>query len=532
MGCYHFHLNQLSRSHGQSAMASAAYRAGERLYSTYYGEMSDYTRKGGVVLSEIHLPPFAPERLRDRQTLWNEVEWAEKNKRAQLAHSFDIALMNEFSMEENIELARRFVEEQLVSRGMIADLAIHDPKRSVDKEPNTHMHVMVPIRPLNEDGTWGIKQRKIPVVNEEGSLVLKADGTPKMAAVPVKDWSSKETLIELRKAWADLCNEHYREKGLQVRVDWRSYEELGIDQIPTIHEGPAIRAMEARGIETSLGSMNRLIRQFNEMLRTAKTLLKKVLFSQEQLKEKLSKAKKPTIAEYLLQYYHRRDLVAETFGYGTQKAKTTNLKEFTSTIAFLERENIETPEELTERITKLEDEIRKLKEQITAASDELNQAREGMKAWNDYQTFLPVYKTMRSKTFFKNRFKEEHATELKRYYRAKRILDEMHIEDGKIPSKAWEEAAAELPDKISDLRTKRKAIFEELHSFQKVQKSIDAVLTASPQSDEAGIKETKEQPDQKAERKGIHASLNEKKKQIKENKDRKTENRERRNTER
>ena len=117
MGCYHFHLNQLSRGKGQSAIASAAYRAGTKLECTYYGEVSDYTRKVGVVLAEIHLPQQAPERFKDRETLWNEVEWIEGNKKAQLAHSFDIALMNEFSMEENIELARRFVEEQLAQEG-------------------------------------------------------------------------------------------------------------------------------------------------------------------------------------------------------------------------------------------------------------------------------------------------------------------------------------------------------------------------------------------------------------------------------
>ena len=121
MGCYHFHLTQLSRGHGQSAIASAAYRSGAKLYSSYYGETNDYTRKGGVILSEIHLPDHAPERFKDRETLWNELEWEESNKKAQLAHSFDIAFMNEFSMEENIELARRFVREQLISRGMIVD---------------------------------------------------------------------------------------------------------------------------------------------------------------------------------------------------------------------------------------------------------------------------------------------------------------------------------------------------------------------------------------------------------------------------
>ena len=81
-------------------------------------------------------------------------------KKAQLAHSFDIALMNEFSMEENIELARRFVEEQLVARGMIADLAIHDPKKAKDKIPNPHMHIMGPHSALYRKIVPGDKNKK------------------------------------------------------------------------------------------------------------------------------------------------------------------------------------------------------------------------------------------------------------------------------------------------------------------------------------------------------------------------------------
>ena len=168
-----------------------------------------------MVLAEIHLPKQAPERFKDRETLWNEVEWIEGNKKAQLAHSFDIALMNEFSMEENIELARRFVEEQLVARGMIADLAIHDPKKAKDKIPNPHMHIMVPIRPLQEDGTWGQKQKKVPVLTPDGQPVLNQKGQPVFWAVHTTDWSRKETLEELRSTWARMCNNCMKKKDLQ-----------------------------------------------------------------------------------------------------------------------------------------------------------------------------------------------------------------------------------------------------------------------------------------------------------------------------
>ena len=111
-------------------------------------------------MAEICLPDHAPREYADRETLWNALEWAESGRKAQLAHSFDITLMNEFSMEENIEMVRAFVQEELVSRGMIADFAIHDPVRPKGAEPNPHIHILVPIRPLTEDGTWGIKERK------------------------------------------------------------------------------------------------------------------------------------------------------------------------------------------------------------------------------------------------------------------------------------------------------------------------------------------------------------------------------------
>ena len=120
----------------------------------WYGETNDFTRKGGVLHTEVMLPPNAPRSYSDRQTLRNAVEKAEKNKKAQLAYSFDIALQNELTMDENIALARRFVQDHFVSKGMIADFAVHEP----DKEnciPNPHFHVMTTMRPLNPDGTRG-----------------------------------------------------------------------------------------------------------------------------------------------------------------------------------------------------------------------------------------------------------------------------------------------------------------------------------------------------------------------------------------
>ena len=135
-------MTQIKRSAGQSAVAAAAYRAGEKLHSEYYGEDSDYTRKGGVICAEILLPSHAPPEYADRETLWNAVEKAERGKKAQLAYSFDIALQNEFSMQENIALARQFLLENFVSRGMVVDFAVHSPDKEDVDISNPHARVL------------------------------------------------------------------------------------------------------------------------------------------------------------------------------------------------------------------------------------------------------------------------------------------------------------------------------------------------------------------------------------------------------
>ena len=202
---FHFHVTQIKRSTGQSAVAAAAYRSGEKLHSEYYGEDSDYTRKGGVICSEILLPAHALPEYADREALWNAVEKVERGKKAQLAYSFDIALQNEFSMEENINLARQFLLEQFVRRGMIVDFAVHSPDKEDGGISNPHFHVMCPIRPTEPDGKWGNKQRREYVLDEDGNRIPDGTGDYVFNAVPTTDWGSPETLEHWRQTWAELC---------------------------------------------------------------------------------------------------------------------------------------------------------------------------------------------------------------------------------------------------------------------------------------------------------------------------------------
>ena len=147
----------------------------------------------------------------------------EKNKKAQLAYNFDIALQNELTMEENIALARRFVQEHFVSKGMIADLAVHEPDKG-NGIPNPHFHVMTTMRPLNPDGSWANKQRREYVLDENGERKKDENGNYIFTAVHTTDWHEPETLDHWREAWCQMVNAEFERTGIAVRIDHRSYD--------------------------------------------------------------------------------------------------------------------------------------------------------------------------------------------------------------------------------------------------------------------------------------------------------------------
>ena len=321
---YHFHVTQIKRSAGQSAIASAAYRSGEKLHSEYYGEDSDYTRKGGVICSEILLPPhalpeYAPAEWQDRGVLWNAVEENEKTKDSRLAREFVPALPIELNKEQWQQLLSDFINEQFVSDGMCADVAIHDPH---PPGHNPHAHIMLTVRPLDENGKWQYKTEKEYLCIKDGEergftaaefKAAQADGwekqyqykvgkkkvymTPSAAEAqgyervnkypkstkygrqnPISErWNSEEQLVEWRKAWADVTNRYLEQYGHDARIDHRSHAERGLDEQPTVHEGVIARALEQKGIISDRCELNRQIKADNALLRELKAAVKKLM---------------------------------------------------------------------------------------------------------------------------------------------------------------------------------------------------------------------------------------------------------------
>lgn len=437
MALYHFHVGQIKRSAGRSAVECAAYRAGEKLYSEYYGQVSDYTRKGGVIHAEILLPPHAPREYADRQTLWNAVEDAERNKNAQLAYSFDIALQNEFTLDENIQLARQFLLDNFVSRDMIADFAVHQP----DKDggiANPHFHVMCPIRPLNLDGTWGAKQRR----------VYREDG--KFDAVPTTDWGRPETLEEWRETWAALCNAKFEEKGLPCRIDHRSYERQGIEQLPTVHEGVAVRQMEARGIVTDKGEHNRWIKFASAMLRTLGERIKALVDWLSDARVKLDKPYSPSLAKLLSDYFDERNA-----GAYSNKAKVGNLKRLTSAVAYLEENGLHTIDDLEARLDSLHSSLDETKTTLDTNKKRTKELRGLLRYAELFKSYKPVYDELCVIRWKHKReqFKAEHESELRQFYLARRKLpDGIHTAEWQRELATLERADAAAYGKYKVLR--------------------------------------------------------------------------------
>ena len=449
-------------------MAAAAYRSGEKLHSEYYGEDSDYTRKGGVICSEILLPSHAPPSLSDRETLWNAVEKVERGKKAQLAYSFDIALQNEFSMRENIELARQFLLQNFVSRGMIVDFAVHSPDKENGGIQNPHFHVMCPIRPVEPDGKWDNKQRREYVLDEDGNRIRDETGNYVFNAVPITDWGSPETLEAWRQAWAELCNAKFAEKGLDCRIDHRSFERQGVEQIPTQHEGPTVRAMEAKGIRTDKGDLNRWIRKTNAMLREAKQKIAALIDWLKEVKAELSKPQPPTLVELLSANYDNRNK-----GAYSSKARIANLKKLSEAVSYLEAKGLYTADDLDTALHTMQSKIDTLKKTASGKQTRIKELDELLRMADHYKAGKPVADKLKTIRFEKSRqkYKSEHDDTLRLFYMAERKL-KGQVVDGKLPAAAWRAEKARLETEYRDLQQELTPMYADTKKLWAIHYSI------------------------------------------------------------
>ena len=276
MAIYHFHTSIIKAGKGKCAVVSAAYISAESLYDERLGQTFSYTRKEEVVFSEILLPKNAHEHLRDRATLWNEVERVQNKANSRYARQFDMALPIELDHTKMIELSRKYIMENFVNKGMAVDWALHD------KDGNPHIHVMCTVRGYNKNGTWASMEKKEyardengekipdidPLTGEQKVRVRKGKGVEKLwkrITVEANTWNSRVQLYEWRKNWAAACNEYLSPENY---IDHRSYAEQGIAKLPTIHEGYAAKEMAKRGEVVNVVEENKHRNDLNEEFAT------------------------------------------------------------------------------------------------------------------------------------------------------------------------------------------------------------------------------------------------------------------------
>ena len=316
MAIYHLEAKVVSRGAGRSAVAASAYLSCSRLYNDYDGIQHDYTKKQGLVWQEVFLPEYAPQEWKDREQLWNAVEEVETAKDSRLAREFVVALPIELSREEQIELLQEFIREQFVSDGMCADAAIHDTDGH-----NPHAHILLTVRPLDEQGKWQYKTEKEYLCVKDGEergftaaefkqaqadgwekqyqykvgkkkvymapSAAQAQGYERVSKYPkstkfgrqnpiTERWNSDEQLVLWRAAWADVANRYLERSGHEERIDHRSHAERGLLEQPTVHEGVVARAMEKKGIISDRCELNRQIKADNALLRELRGQVKKL----------------------------------------------------------------------------------------------------------------------------------------------------------------------------------------------------------------------------------------------------------------
>ena len=422
MSIYHLSIKIISRGKGRSAVAAAAYRAAEIIQSEYNGVTHDYTRKGGVVHTETLLPEYSPVEYSDRAVLWNAVEMSERNSNTQLAREIEIALPVELTREQNIFLAREYVQRNFVDKGMCADVCNHDKN-----DGNPHAHIMLTMRPFNEDGTWAAKPKKEYILDDNGDRIRLKSGAFKTRKICTVDWNERGRAEEWRSAWADTVNQYLEQNNITERIDHHSYERQGIEQIPTIHLGVAASQMEKRGIRTERGNTNREIGVTNRQMGQLRARIRKVkdwLYAQP-----ITDA--PTMVNVMSHIAVGKNL-------NTRYQKISNLKTQANVLIFLQQNHITGMEQRVDKVTQIHERFYEVSNQIKNVDRRLETLNTHLTQCVNLKQHRAIYqKYQQTDPKKRGTFLEKHSDEIQSYRDAKQYLDAVMNGRTGLPVKEW-----------------------------------------------------------------------------------------------
>lgn len=230
----------ISRGKGQSAVASASYRAGVELQDERYGKKHDYSNRFGVMSADIILPSSLKNQnvSIERGELWNKAEKAENRKDARVAREWLVNLPYELDEQQRKELAHQFSQELADRYGVIADCAIHKPtekeiERGADAR-NFHAHIMLTTRKaeLNDNNEIVLTDKSTAELSDKKRHELKLE-------------RMSHEVKEVRQLWESVANKKLAEHDLNL-IDSRSYKSQGIDIEPQLKMGSVATKLERR----------------------------------------------------------------------------------------------------------------------------------------------------------------------------------------------------------------------------------------------------------------------------------------------
>jgi len=379
-------------------------------------------------------------------------------------------LPKELSREKQIELVREYVKENFVKVGMCADISLHDKN-----DGNPHCHIMLTMRPLNEDKTWGAKSKKEYILDKNGEKVKLKNGNYKTRKIDTVDWNEQEKAEQWRKAWADITNKYIEENSIQEKVDHRSYQRQGIEQIPTIHLGVSATQMEKKGIATDRGNINREIKHQNKILkeiaRRIKALLKWIRGIGKEEKAETDNLKStlppkenlPSVFENLIRK--------------NADNHNTDLEQYIESYQFLKEKNIISLSELKENIVTLRDKnykttraIKDTEKKIDGKVQLIDQAEKYLKHKDTYKVYTKLKKNKQD-TFY-----NEHTAEISLFESAKKYLKEHLGESKTLNISKWKSEVITLRKEKDSLYSQIIDLRKEVEQAESVRNCIEKLL--------------------------------------------------------
>ena len=486
----HTHVDIVSRSKGESVIAKAAYNARDKLKDDYYGKTHDYSKKDDLVFSKIFLPEHIPKEFSKREYLWNEVEKIEKSKNSQLARNLLFTLPRELNEEDRIKLISEFIEENFISKGMIADCNIHNPTAS-DNEEQPHAHILLTLREIDEQGNWKAKSKKEYILDENGEKIKLKSGNYKSRKVNLNDWNEPDKAKEWRENFSKKANEYLARNNIDKRIDPRTFGEQGREELPQVHLGTASFQMEKKGIQTERGNHNRKITAFNLEFKKFKAELSKLTswissllvnlqskydeYKQEKKEEYENKAELFNLYEYISIYHELQGEKARKLNpYASNKKIGADLRRFSKARIYLKDNNLRTIADLQEKISTIQANNKKISRDIKVKAKRIESLNKCFVYADIIKDNKQIFEEWNSKSLFKDSFYNSHKEQIDKYKRARVILEKI-TGSSAIKSKNWQRDIQSLEIEITKLNKQAQSIKEEYENINHIKYAAKTV---------------------------------------------------------